>query len=250
MGLSHQDRIDAGLSFDWDSLPPYRSSLDDLELDSTELRFRRERSSHRGIHRLKRLRRVWLAAVNQPFLEEIAEISTIEMLHVDGLTATDMSPLEHLSRLRHLILIGGTKVDRLDWVSRLPPLEGLALENFRRISKLDPISSLKSLSALAIEGSTWTAMRVDSLAPISELRGLRYFFFTNLRASDHSLRPLRVLTELKAIECGALFPDEQFVALHQALPELRCDWFDVIDQYGGTRDGIRAMVRDALGGRV
>jgi hypothetical protein len=165
---------------------------------------------------------VWLASVNQPFLGEIAEISAIELLYINGLTATDMSPLERLSQLRHLILIGGTKVDSLDWIRRLPPLEGFALENFRRISRLDPISSLKSLSALAVEGSTWTAMRVESLAPISELRCLRYFFFTNLRASDHSLRPLHGLTGLKAIQCGAMFPDEEFVALHRALPELRC----------------------------
>ena len=238
-----QERIDAGISFDRSLLPPHRTSLTDLPLDSTELRFRREGSSHRGIHRFGRLRRLWLYSVNQKFLEELADIPAVEHLFIDGLTATDLTPLHRLRQLRRLVLIGGTKIQNLDWVAGLPPLETLALENFKRAFDLDPLASLTSLTALGVEGSIWTRMRVATLAPLAGLRSLRSLFLTNLTAADRSLRPLYSLTGLEVLAIGALFPDDELVRLRQALPNLRCDWFEIIDRYGSTREGTRAITQ-------
>lgn len=245
MAFSHQDRIDAGVSFDWSSLPAHRTSLVDLPHDATELRFRREGSSHRGLHRFGSLRRVWAYSVNQDFLEELADIPTVEQLFIDGTTATDLTPLQRLRQLRRLIVNGGTKIQSMDWVAGLPALEALAIENFKRVLRLDPLSSLTSLTALGVEGSIWTRMRVATLAPVSGLGRLRYLFLTNLTASDRSLRPLHSLTRLEVLQIGALFPDEEFLRLREALPTLRCDWFEMIDRHGSTRAGIRAAVRGA-----
>jgi Leucine-rich repeat (LRR) protein len=245
MVFSHQDRIDAGVSFDWSSLPVHRTSLTDLPQDATELRFRRDGSSHRGIHRFSRLRRVWLYSVNQAFLEEVADIPTIEQLFIDGTTTADLTPLRRLRQLRRLIINGGTKIQSMDWVAGLPPLEALAIENFKRVFQLDPIASLTSLTALGIEGSIWTRMRVATLAPLSGLRSLRSLFLTNLTASDSSLRHLHSLTGLEVLQIGALFPDEELLYLRQALPRLRCDWFEMIDRHGSTREAIRVAVHGA-----
>src|SRR5438034_6799812 len=107
MGLDHQQRIDAGVSFNWSSLPTHRTSLVDLPHDASELCFRRDGSSHRGIRRFSKLRRLWLYSVNQEFLEELADIPAIEQLFIQGITATDLTPLHRLQRLRQLVLIGG-----------------------------------------------------------------------------------------------------------------------------------------------
>ncbi len=246
MALSHQDRIDAGVSFDWDSLPIHRTSLADLPHDATELRFRRQASSHQGIYHFQRLRRAWLCSVNQAFLEEVADIPTIEMLYIDGTTATDLTPLHRLRQLRCLVINGGTKIQSMDWVVGLPPLKSLAIENFKRVFHLDPLASLSSLTALSIEGSIWTRMRVATLAPLSGLRDLRHLFLTNLTASDRSLHHLHSLSGLEVLQIGALFPDEELLRLRQALPRLRCDWFEMIDRHGSTREGIRAAVRGIL----
>jgi hypothetical protein len=240
MAFSHQDRIDAGVSFDRTSLPAHRTSLADLAHDATELRFRREGSSHRGIRRFGKLRRAWLYSVNQDFLEELAELPEIEQLFIDGTTATDLTPLHRLRHLRRLIVNGGTKIQSMDWVLGLSPLEALAIENFKRVLYLDPIASVTSLTALGIEGSIWTRMRVATLAPLSGLHRLRYLFLTNLTASDDSLHPLHSLARLEVLQIGALFPDAELLGLRQALPRLRCDWFEIIDRYGSTREGIRA----------
>lgn len=245
MSFDLRERIEAGVWFDRSSLPPHRTSLADLSPQSQELLFCRERTSHRGIGCFQNLRRLWLYSVNQEFLEELAEISTIELLFIDGITARDLSPLRKLRRLRRLILNGGTKVQSLDWVSGLPPLEVFAIENFKQVLELDPLASLNSLTALGIEGSIWTRMRVTSLAPLSRLHGLRYLFLTNLTAADRSLCPLHSLINLEVLQIGALFPDEELVRLRQALPRLRCEWFDIIERYGSTREGIRAVVNEA-----
>jgi hypothetical protein len=245
MAFSHQDRIDAGVSFDWSSLPAHRTSLVELPHDATELRFRRDGSSHRGIHRFNRLCRVWVYSVNQDFLEELADIPTIEQLFIGGTTAVDLTPLQRLRQLRRLVINSGTKIQSMDWVAGLPPLESLAIENFKRVLHLDPLVSLTSLTALGIEGSIWTRMRVSTLAPLSGLCGLRYLFLTNLTASDHSLHHLHSLTGLELLQIGALFPDEELVRLRQALPRLRCDWFEMIERHGSTREGIRAALHGA-----
>ncbi len=244
MALVQQDRIDAGIGFDWDSLPPHRTSLADLAHDAEELRFRRERSSHRGIQWFRSLRRLWLYCVNQEFLEEVCELPAVELLFIDRLTATDLTPLRKLQRLRRLILQGGTKIQDLDWVTGLPPLEAFAIENFKRVFHLDALASLTSLSALGVEGSMWTTMRVHSLAPLSQIHGLRSLFLTNLRTSDRSLRHLYSLTGLEVLQCAGFFGDEEFVRLREALPRLRCDWFDMIDQYGSIREGMRRLFPD------
>ncbi len=247
MAFSHQDRIDGGVSFDWASLPVHRMSLVDLPHDTPELRFRREGSSHRGIHSFRKLSRAWLYSVNQDFLEELADLPAIEQLFIDGTTATDLTPLHRLRCLRRLVVIGGTKIQSMDWVTGLPPLEVLGMENFKRVRHLEPLASLTSLAALGVEGSIWTRMSVDTLAPLSSLGRLRYLFLTNLTASDKGLHFLHSLTGLKVLEIGALFPDEQFLKLRQALPRLHCDWFDMIDRYGSTREAIRASVPRAPG---
>ncbi|MBI3875631.1 MAG: hypothetical protein HY300_06660 [Verrucomicrobia bacterium] len=243
MAFDHQERIDAGVSFDWSSLPTHRTSLADLPPDANELRFRRNGSSHRGVHRFRELRRLWLYSVNQEFLEELADVPTVEHLFIDGITATDLTPLRKLRRLRRLVLIGGSKIQSMDWVVELPPLETLAIENFKRLSHLDALEALTSLSALGVEGSMWTRMRVASLGPLSCLHGLRSLFLTNLIASDRSLEHLHSLAGLEVLQIGALFPDEELVRLRQALPKLRCAWFDMIDRHGSTREGIRAAVQ-------
>jgi hypothetical protein len=243
MALSHQDRIDAGVGFDWDNLPPCQTTLDEVSSTAQELRFHRERSSHRGIHRFKNLRRLWLYAVNQDFLDEIVQLPDIESLYIEGLTATNLNVLNQLPRLRRLILTPGNKITNLDWVASLSHLESLSLESFNQVLHLDPLASLTKLSALGIEGSTFTPMRVTSLAPVSALSALRCLFITCLRTSDGSLKPLHSLKRLEVLQCGSsYFHDDEFVSLHQALPKLRCEWFDMIERHGSTRAGIKSLM--------
>jgi len=206
--------------------------------------FCRERSSHRGIKRFQNLQRVWLYSVNQKFLEELAEISTIESLFIKGFTATDLTPLWKMRRLRRLILINNTKIQNLDWVTGLTTVESLCIEHFKQVTNLDPLASLTNLSALGVVGSVETAMRVSSLKPLSNLQKLQFLSLTNLRVADQKLSHLYSLSNLEILHCARFFPDEEFLSLRRALPDLKCQWFDMIDRYGSTSKGVRTLVKN------
>ncbi|MEQ1893540.1 MAG: hypothetical protein ABL998_13420 [Planctomycetota bacterium] len=246
--MTTQERIDAGILYDWKELPPLQNSLEGVREDTEELHFARERDSHRGFSRLQRLRSAWLWGVNPAFLEEIAAIETLEVLQLDRVTAADLRPLAQLRRLRRLIINDATKVTDLRWVETLPELDALSLGNFKRVRELDPLSALTSLKALGVEGSIWTAMRVDTLAPLSRLIGLESLFLISLRVADRSLRPLHALTRLRVLRAAAYYPDEEFRSLRQALPHLRCCWFDELDRHGSLRAAIQAAARGTSDG--
>jgi len=117
-------------------------------------------------------------------------------------------------------------VPDLEWVRGMPCLEAIALENLPRVSSLEALAALTGLRALGVEGSMWTSMQVDSLAPLQWLRHLEYLFLTNLRVRDGSLAALHGLASLRVLQCARYFGDNAFAELAAARPELSCRWFD------------------------
>ena len=155
MHTGHRERIAAGVSFDWQTLPPLEESLDDVPAGVEALHFRRVKKSHRGISRLRGLKTLWAHGVDQDFLEEISALRDLETLYVDGLTAADLLPLGRNSSLRRLILIGGTRVPDLLWLRSLPAeLKVLFLERFTRCFDLSPLTALPRLESLGFEPGT------------------------------------------------------------------------------------------------
>jgi hypothetical protein len=55
-------------------------------------------------------------SVNKEFLAEVCTLQKLCFLHIDGITTDDLSKLGNLRTLERLIIIGGTKVQNLDWV--------------------------------------------------------------------------------------------------------------------------------------
>lgn len=222
---SHQDRIDSGLGFEWDILPPWVKSSQDIKVGQTELRLRREGKWHKGLQNFCQLKRLWSYGVNQDFLDEIVELENLETLYIEKLTARDLSPLCKLKKLRFLIICGATSIENLNWVEGLESLVGFSVENGKKITDIGPLARLPNLTAIGIEGGMWESMRVETLSPLSTISSLEYLFMTNLRVNDGSLKPLHGLSRLKAIQCANFFSKVEFDALSQARPDLRCEWF-------------------------
>jgi len=235
-------RIEYGIGIDWSSFPEFAKTIEGVPLEIESLRFYRERRSHRGISRLSRLRLLIAGGVNQECLEEISELSRIETLYLEQLTATDLGCLRRLRNLRQLIISGGTKIPTLSWLAELPPLRALALGNLKRVTDISAIEVLPSLRAFGFEGSMWTTQRVDSLEPLISLRNLEALFLTSCRTRENGLRPLHKIGSLRYLECAASYRDDEFLALRRANPRLECQWFNAIDKYGSTRAMIKATV--------
>ncbi len=235
-------RIQYKVEVDYTELP-HTNTLDGVSADVEVLRFRREGNSHRGISRLTKLHTLVAFCVNQECLEEIAELPNLTTLHIPETTASSADCLSKCRRLRHLIIKGGTKFKSLAWMASLPPLESLLLEHFKLISDISAIECLPSLTAFGFEGSMWATQRIENLRPAARLPNLEALFLTNLRAQAEGLSPLHKAEGLRYLEVAAYFPDEDFLALRQALPKLECGWFESIDKYGSTKAAIKARVR-------
>lgn len=228
---------------DWKAIQLHTNTLVGVAADMKELRFRREKNSHRGISRLTKLRTLAAFCVNQDFLEEISHLPLLEALWIDQTSATSADCLERCKKLRHLIITGGTKISSLSWLQTMPPLDSLRLENFKQITDLSPIGALTSLRAFGMEGSIWTTQRVDSFRPLTLLPSLEALFLTNCRPVADGLEPLQQLTRLRRLEIAAFFPDAEFLRLRDALPDLECAWFQHIDQYGSIKAAVKAIVQ-------
>jgi hypothetical protein len=99
-------------------------------------------------------------------------------------------------------------------------LRWLGLANIKRISRLDPIAKLHGLEGLGVDGSVWTTQRVETLAPIGQLSGLRFLSITNLRAADKTLRPLFALRKLETFWSATWWDPEEVAQLHARNPML------------------------------
>ena len=172
------------------------------------------------------------------------------MLYVNGLTASSLAGLSRNRGLKRLLLIGGTKVQGLEWAAGLPAtLEVLFLESFTHAPDIGPLGELSGLTALGIEGGMDTHVRIDTLKPLARLHNLRQLFLASTQVGDKSLAPLRGLTRLERLECTIHFPDEEFIALRNSLPNLQCDWITMIAEHGSLRAGKAAMMARIRGRR-
>lgn len=221
----HAQRIAAGVGYEWDALPPVLADVALADPAATALRLRRVGKYRPGLSRCAQLTQLWAYGVDAAFLEDIVRLPALRMLHLDDVSASDLSPLARLPGLERLTIVGATKVPDLAWTAGLGSLRVLGLEHFKRVSDLAPLARLTALMALAVEGSVWSAMRVATLAPLASLTALESLFLTNLRVADRSLQALHGLANLRVLQCARFFPSAEFEALAATRPGLDCSWF-------------------------
>ena len=225
----HQDRIDSGLGFEWDTLPDWLTSIESHNQNDHSLRLRREKKSHKGVSSLKQLKKLWAFGVDQDYLNEISELENLELLFMDKVTAKDFSGLAKLKNLKFLIIQNAPVIESVDWVNNLKTLIGLAFENCKNLHDIQSLSECTNILSLGIEGGMWAPMKLNSFKPLSNLINLEYLFLTNLKVNDGSLQPLASLKKLKIIQCANFYAKNEFSSLALALPRTRCQWFPAND---------------------
>jgi len=96
--------------------------------------------------------------------------------------------------------------------------------SFTRSFSLEPLRALDQLRFLWLSGTMWTAMRVDSLAPLGPLSRLERLILSNVRVRDRRLAPLLGLSRLTEIRLPKFFPAEEVAALRRAFPSAKGPW--------------------------
>ena len=227
----------------WDDLPEHTSTLVGMPRDKSRLRFRREKNSHRGLREFERLKELVVCCPNQEAIAEIGHLRNLEFLYIDETRAKDLSPLAECRSLRHLTIKGATQADSIEWIRDLPPLDSLLIENFKKITDISPIGSLTGARAIGVEGSMWTRQKVDSFAPLSAIDGLEALFITNCKPAKDGLSPLHGLRNLRFLEAPGFYPEDEFLALERALPQLECSWFERLREHGTIKAAIDASIK-------
>lgn len=211
---------------DWDHWPGCVTSVGEISADASLVSFYREKQSHRGIGERVSIKKLSAKQVNQDFLSEIGQLTNLEYLEIEILTAEDLSPLSRLKQLKTLKLIGVRTASEFDVLLQLPRLERLFIENAKHIQSIEFLAKAGNLVSLGVEGSMWTTQMITSLAPLVGLAKLEALFLTSVRLKDKSLRYLADIPHLKVLECARFAPKSEFEKLRKLMPHLGCHWCD------------------------
>lgn len=192
---------------------------------------------------LEEVKYLWFVSrVNQKMFEAACRVPNLEGLFVKWSGIKSIDNLRLLKKLRHLHLGSSSQVESIDVLGELESLITLDLQQLNRISDFNIVSKLSTLEGLGIDGSVWTAQKIDTLKPLSNLRDLKYLTLINTRLKDKSFDPLLNLSELVRFESSWNYPEAEFEKL-KSLPKLK---------YGNVETSwkeLKAQLDERLGNR-
>ena len=139
---------------------------------------------------------------SQHMFDCLTTIRSLEVLSIGLARFNDLSSIVKLTKLRCLSLDTTGAVTDLSPICQLSNLEALCLGLAKRITTLDAFSNnrLSKLKAFLFGSSTDTAITLESLAPLGELKALEYLVICPVRVKDGSLGSITELPRLKAFQ--------------------------------------------------
>lgn len=187
----------------------------------------RQKFNYRGIADKKVLRHLIAANADQPFLEEIGQLSELRRLELEWpFLGTDLTPLLSLRRLEHLSIDSPRKLADFSTLLDLPSLRTLLVTNATKMPHLEWLRDAHHLEVIGIEGAIDRPYKIGSLAPLAGLRSLRAFLGVSTRLADQHLMPLAGCEKLEYLSIAACAPHAEFERLRQARPDIVCSWFN------------------------
>jgi len=170
---------------------------------------------------LGEVKHLWFVSrVNQKMFAAACKVPNLEGLFVKWSGIKNIESLRIAKNLQHLHLGSSSQVESIEVLGELESLLTLDLQQLNKISDFSIISKLASLEGLGIDGSIWTAQKIDTLKPLAKLRNLKYLTLINTRLKDKSFDPLLNLTELVRFESSWNYPESEFEKL-KSLPKLK-----------------------------
>ncbi|GJQ61069.1 MAG: hypothetical protein SCALA702_01220 [Melioribacteraceae bacterium] len=164
--------------------------------------------------KLEEVKYLWFTSrVNQKMFDAACNMPNLEGLWIKWSGIRRIDEIVKLNKLKHLHLGSSSKVESIDVLKQMNNLETLELEQLNLISDFSILSNLTQLRRLGIDGSIWTAQKIESLKPISKLVNLQYLSTTNSKIQDKSFEPLLGLENLIRFNCSWNYPLEEFEKL-------------------------------------
>jgi len=202
---------------------PRRPIYDDLSGVPADAQFLATRGTAHSLSRLAELEHlsaVWANPASERLFEACARAPALRALYITNFKRLDRVSFAGTNALEHLMLDWATRLVDLSFLRELPALRVLYLDSMKRID-LSTLPELPSLRGLHLGGSMWSTLKVESLAPLVRLPGLRFLRLSNARPVDGSLRPLAELTELRELDLPNFFTVNEHARLASALPHTK-----------------------------
>ncbi len=199
---------------------PPRPMLDDLALVPDDARFLRLSGKAAAIERLGQLESLvaaWASPATPRLLESCRRPPRLRALYIMDFGRLAEVDLRGADALEHLLLNWAPCVTDLSFLADLPELRTLYLDDLKRLD-LATLPALPMVTALHLAGGMWSALKVQSFAPLARLPNLQYLSISNVRPLDDSLEPLSTLVRLRRLELPNLYPLEEMARLSAALP--------------------------------
>lgn len=170
---------------------------------------------------LEDVRYLWFVSrVNQKVFDATCQMPNLEGMFIKWSGVKNIDNLRSLKKLHHLHLGSSSQVENIDVIGELDSLITLDLQQLNQISNFSIVSKLTSLEGLGIDGSIWTAQKIDTLKPLANLCNLKYLTLINTRLKDKSFDPILNLIELVRFESSWNYPEAEFEKL-KLLPKLK-----------------------------
>lgn len=201
---------------------PRRPIVEDLALAPTTATFAATRGTAVHMERipeLSHLQAIWANPASISLFRAAARAPALRALYVCHFRRLAEVPLAGAPALQHLMLGWAPQLVDLTFLQDLPALRTVYLEDMKRVD-LATLPHLPKLTGFHLGGGMWSALKVESLAPLSRLPGLRYLRLSNVRPTDGQLRPLSELRELRELYLPNFFELEEVARLAGALPNV------------------------------
>jgi Leucine-rich repeat (LRR) protein len=162
----------------------------------------------------------FVSRVNQKMFDAACRVPNLEGLFIKWSGIKNIESLKIPKKLQHLHLGSSSQVESIEVLGESDSLVTLDLQQLNKISDFSIISKLTSLEGLGIDGSVWTAQKIDTLEPLANLRNLKYLTLINTRLKGKSFDPILNLTELVRFDSSWNYPEAEFEKL-KSLPKLK-----------------------------
>lgn len=172
---------------------------------------------------LGNVRVLWFQSkVSQEMFDAACAMPGLTGLYVKWGSVASLAALAQLKKLSHFHLGSAPSAEPLDVLWSLPKLVDLELGNVRAAGDLSFLRRLTQLRALSVSGDTNSgkALKIDTLAPIAELKQLERLSLYAVQVEDESLDPLAALPLLKHLNLANKFPRDEFARLAGRRPDL------------------------------
>jgi len=204
--------------------PPIATSIADVSTGQAVARIGKKTRGLVLLEARPSLRRLIAGGIDDRTLAYVGRATGLEHLSVLGSRITNLRPLATLHRLRLFDVNVSSRLRTLDGIEGLSSLEYLAMSNCSGALDVAAVARLRRMKVIFLSGFMHTPMRIDSLAPLSDLTDLRVLQLQAVRVRDRSLAPLHGLIKLHRLDLPRFFPAREIDALADALPSAQGNW--------------------------